>query len=351
MVANVAMRVSETVEEYLGSCQARGDKANTIKTKRGSLDKLLMLTGNILIRNVGPQHMDGVFAALQSQGLKSSTINLHRNNLTHFFKWCQSRRYIPTTVSPMDGIRALKVMPREMLRVPASKFGHLLDCASHPRDRVILAIALYTFLRQSEIKPLKVGDVNLDDGYLTATIEKTSQRDQMPVSVELDRELRSWLTTYGRLVGASLDPNWFLIPIRSRPQFTGVKGGGFSRVNDYETLTPTRNLARLEGIAQGALERAGYPIRNLDDSSRHIGMHTLRRSGARARYDWRVEEGYDGALREVQAMLHHSSTAMTERYLGITLDIKRRNESIRGQAMFPQADTATIPSLADRRVM
>lgn len=350
-MSNVAMRVSDTAEEYIGSCASRGDKANTIKTKRGSLDKLLMFTGNILVKNVGAQHVDGVFADLQSQGLKSSTINLHRNNLTHFFRWCQSRRYVTATVSPMDGIRPLKVMPREMLRVPAGRFGHLLDCARHPRDRAVVALALYTFLRQSEIGPLKIGDVDLEDGYLNATIEKTSQRDPMPISVELDRELRSWLTTYSKLVGASLDPNWFLVPVRSRPRFEGVKGGGFRRTDEYETLDPTRRLARLEGIAQGTLERAGYPIRNLDDSSRHVGMHTLRRSGARARYDWRVEEGYDGALREVQAMLHHSSTAMTERYLGITLDIKRRNESIRGQAMFPQADTATIPSLLDRRVI
>ena len=61
----------------------------------------------------------------------------------------------------------------------------------------------------------------------------------------------------------------------------------------------------------------------------------MRRSGARALFDQLVQDGYDGAIRTVQAMLHHTSVTTTEVYLGIHLDKKRRDEAIRGKVMFP----------------
>jgi hypothetical protein len=65
------------------------------------------------------------------------------------------------------------------------------------------------------------------------------------------------------------------------------------------------------------------------------GCHTLRRSGARALFDDLVERGgYDGVLRHVSAMLHHKSTLMTERYLGLDVDVKKRNDLIRGKKMY-----------------
>lgn len=64
-------------------------------------------------------------------------------------------------------------------------------------------------------------------------------------------------------------------------------------------------------------------------------MHTLRRSAARALFDRLATEGYDGALRLVQAMLHHAQSSTTEHYLGLTLDKKRRDDIIRGESMYP----------------
>lgn len=178
-MANIAVRLSEAAEEYIASSRSRGDAGNTLKTKRGSLDKLILSSGNILLKSVTPAHIDALFGDLHSQNLRASTINLHRTNLATFFKWCQTRRYINNVVTPMDGTRPLKELPRDHLRVPAARFSHLLDCASHPRDRVIIALALYLFLRQSEIKRLRVGDVNLQDGFVSTVIYKTSKRDEI----------------------------------------------------------------------------------------------------------------------------------------------------------------------------
>ena len=43
---------------------------------------------------------------------------------------------------------------------------------------------------------------------------------------------------------------------------------------------------------------------------------------------------YDGILRYVSAMLHHKSTVMTERYLGLDVDVKKRNDLLKGRRMF-----------------
>ena len=92
------------------------------------------------------------------------------------------------------------------------------------------------------------------------------------------------------------------------------------------------------------LDRAGYPIAK-------EGGHTLRRSGARAYYDELCEDGYDGALRRVQSMLDHSTTIVTEGYLGLGLDKEARNKALKGQPMFRRhaAAAAAVTSLADYR--
>lgn len=92
---------------------------------------------------------------------------------------------------------------------------------------------------------------------------------------------------------------------------------------------------------QRVLKRAGYP---------HFkeGQHTLRRSGARAYFDALVEQGYDGALRRVQSMLGHAHANMTERYLGIDLDRKKRNDDLRGVSMFPSLQDGNVINVVKR---
>lgn len=349
---NRAIRLSPCIEEYLASCASRGDADTTLRSKRGTLDKLLndRSTGNILVANIGPHHIDSTFETMRQAGNRASTLNARRSHFMHFFKWCQSRRYIAVTANPMDGTRALKSVPRKRVMVPVGKFGHLLDCATHPRDRMVVALGLYLFVRQSEISSMRVDSVDLDGGWLDVQIHKTGQRDRMPVSSELDVELRRWLTFYAESSG-SLDPSWALVPARGRPVMRAAKGTrGFAiRVDDGNRLQPTHALRQIERVVQAALVKAGFSIWDDEGRRNFEGVHTLRRSGARARFDALIEAGHDGAIREVQAMLHHSSTAMTEHYLGLTLDIDRRDKHVRGKPMFPGMDSSTIVTLPQRR--
>lgn len=349
MGSKLGVRVSDAIDEYLASSQARGDRPNTLRAKRTALDRLLRdeKCGNILIRSVTSRHIDHVFETMRRDQLAARSVNGYRQVLGHFFDWCQARRYIPVGVTPMTGTRTQRVMPRKRVTIPPARFGDLLDAAeaSSRRDRTVVALGLYLFLRQSEIVSLTVGDVHLDEGTIDVTIHKTQDRDRMPISRELDGELRAWLTYYAADAG-QLKPGWPLTPAKASPRWRGIAQGVLERVDGGTcALNPNRPLIQPHLAVQRALVRAGYRIRDDDGRRNYEGIHTLRRSGARALYESLTARGHDYAIREVQAMLHHKSVTMTEHYLSITADLKRRDENIRGKVMFPGIVVSNVVEL------
>lgn len=154
----------------------------------------------------------------------------------------------------------------------------------------------------------------------------------MPICAELDAELRLWLTRYAEQVGP-LRPNHFLLP---RRQSVGTVHNDAGRIVGHEmTYFPEDRVRSLGRVVRPVLEQAGFPVVDHAGRSAGEGAHTLRRSGARALFDQWANHGYDNALRMVQSMLHHSSIAQTERYIGVTADRRSRDELLRGKPMFP----------------
>lgn len=338
--------LSETIAEYLMSCSSAGDKPSTTRNKTRSLDHFVTVIGNIQTRNVTPHHVDVFFAAMLSRGHSPGTMNNHLFTLRHFFKWCAQRKYRPLGDDPTAGRRPWKQPQRRRLMVPRQDFQALLDAAPHPRDRMVVALGLYLFLRQSEIASIEMAHVDLTAATVWVTVHKTGQVDPMPITQELDRELRRWMTWY-TLDAGPLEPNWYLCPAKAGPKFTGTGQGKLVQVESPAgTLRPTTKMQHIEDCAKRALVRAGFPIRDAEGRSTMEGVHTLRRSGARALFDDLVDNrGHDGAGRLVQAMLHHKSFSMTERYLQLDLDRKRRDDMLRGRPMFTEVDMSNVITL------
>lgn len=322
-------RLSDAIEEfgaYIKSAYAPG----SAKQLRHTADRLLTEIGNIWVKNITPRHVDDFLVAMTTTGVSAATMNNHVSRLRVFFDFCRRRRWAPTMWDPVGHRRRLKGVPGKKLRIPADRFEELLDSADNLRDRVAWAVGLYLLLRRSEMMSLRVGDVHLDRGEVDVVVWKTAQRDVMPISTELDIELRNWLATYAEYMQQPLKAEWKLIP--SRP------AGSHNR-RDPQTgrllpwtgplkLVPENAPTNLDLCLKRTLQRMGY------EDMGGVGLHTLRRSGARARFDVLQEQGYDGALRQVAALLHHSTTANTENYLGLELDVKNRDEAIRGNIMY-----------------
>jgi len=343
--------LSYVINEYLKSQVAQGKGDETIKHHRQTLRRFMQVNGNILFRNVREWHVTNFFQEIAvTRG--PSSLNVDRAVLNSFFEWGRQTRRFPLNVNPMWGVKTFKVVQRERQRVHVSDFPRLLDAAEHPRDRVVIALGLYQFLRQSEMKTLTVGRVDLKSGTILVDVHKTKQQDLMPISAELDEELRRWFEYYTWAINGPLHPELPLIPQKTRP--TGRRNPETGLIEPLPRsgpdLDPSRRLEyRLEVIAQEALKKIDFPVKTVSKTGRlkGEGIHTLRRSGARAWFDYLQsmepwEDPRTGELirppsypiRPVQAALHHKQQSTTERYIGLEPDRYERDLLMRGRRMY-----------------
>ena len=330
--------LSKDWSDFIESRTADGYAKSTIKNYRRAGRATLRVLGDVKTESLTHRDMDRVFANREGSQTPQ-TLNEMQSILMAFFKWCRERNVIPQNHNPLAGRRFRKIAPVARKRVPVAEFPALLDAASNPRDRMIIALGLYLMLRQSEISDLRIGDVDLKSGQITCRIFKTKDLDVMPISAELDRELRDWFKVYQENAGP-LHYDWYLAP--SRRFSHDDYGPNGIMPNRLGILTPTVKPSQIERVVKRALTGIGWEMYSPAGKSEWHGAHVLRRSAARAMFDELSQEGYDGALRTVQAWLHHKNSTMTEHYLGIEIDRATRNKKYTGKAMFPSLADAKI---------
>lgn len=323
----MSKRLSQVTRAYLDYRAASGFAVNTVKNDRQCLRRLTEAVGDVPIESITPMHLDRMLGQmLTSRRYTVGTINTTQSALSAFFRWCRSRGVTSLTHDPIAGRRYMPQQENTRARIPLHDFPRVLDAAVRPRNRALIALGLYTLCRQSELVPLRVKHLDLDAGWLDIVVVKSYKTDVIPLSSELDTEMRRWVKAYQKAVGGPLDPEWYLLP--------ALYPTGFQQFG----LAPEQEITRSATIVRRVLEDAGYT----DD---RLGVHTLRRSAARALFDELVVDGYDGALRLVSSMLHHSSVTTTEKYLGLDLDKKRRDTQIAGQPMYPSLSAPNVVTL------
>ena len=322
------LRLSEACARYAAHCQARKHAASSIRTKLNALGMFRKVTGDLLLDSITGRHVDLVF---NSYNWAPTTRNSRVGIYKAFFSWCRGSRYMNPMNDPMIGWRQAEPPQVARLRIAHAEWPRLFEACQHPQERIVVATGLYLFLRASEQRALKVSDVDFQNNRITVWRPKTKKTQLMPMSSELLEEMRAWFT----FISASnnIQPDHYLICGRNRDMrhdpltYAWVAGTG--------TLDPTRPLAYPHRVVQRVMTRAGFPV------EKGQGEHTLRRSGARAYFDHLVSESYDGALRQVQTMLGHKHSRMTEVYLGIDLDNKKVMDSLAGKPMFTAAENVT----------
>lgn len=339
--------LSDAVDDWLRFRRSQDIKPTTLRGQASTLRRFLTHVGNIYTDRITDHHVTRFMEEASKTRQPQSLRNDHAC-LSVFFDWCRHTKRMRPEQDPMYGRRVPKVVRRERNRLHVSQFPALLSAAGErcPRDRAVIAVLLYTLLRDKEVTDLRVGDLDLDGGWLRARITKSGLEDRMPVSEELDRELRVWLTAYTAEVG-HLHPNYRLIPAR---KITPVRKDGrrWTRADMEAVLLPDTRMGPLHKIVQPTLEAIGFPVVDSAGNKVSEGAHTIRRSGARALFDALNQAGYDFALRVIQSMLHHSSVTVTEHYLGITADRRSRDDILRGKPMYGRtADNVTFLNTAD----
>jgi integrase len=98
-------------------------------------------------------------------------------------------------------------------------------------------------------------------------------------------------------------------------------------------MNPFSRSKQIHGNVQKAQRSIGWEV----EANDREGVHTLRRSGARALYEELVagdHEARDEAIGMVQAMLHHKTRAQTEHYIGLEAAREKRDKVFKGKQMF-----------------
>jgi integrase len=321
--------LSPAIDDYLFHRKSKSKAPSTLRGEEVVLRRLLRVVGNLYVENITEEHVDKYFK-VASEKRSSRSLGVDVSVLRTFFAWAIRTRRAGRAGNPMADREKPKFAPREWRGISIGKIPALLDAAKSPRDRILLALAVYTLGRSIELTKLKLRDLHLDDGWISYTIPKTFKMDQIPITEELDEELRRWLTYYTEQVGL-LDPNWFLVPTMTRPRL----GGDRKIIPNSQRLNPLRSPTDAHRIAQAALAAVGLPLRDENGKSLGEGMHTLRRSVARGLYEQLREEGDPTPVETVRAILNHATEGETRRYIGLQSDRVQRDKRLKGQLMFP----------------
>lgn len=324
--------LSDAVQAFGNDRRAKGIAVKTRANEMQVLRLLLADVGNINTRQLRPQHIDVFWAA--RAGWAPGTLNRARNTLNTFFTWCRDRGYMNRDADPMAGTKQMKVPPRSRALIPQSEFQTVIEARDNPRTRVSFAIGLYTFVRISELEGLRWQDVDLEGGTLEVFRQKTTTQDTLPISTELEHELRRWKLEYAAHMHEQVRPEWYVVPGTTPPRGQSIKGAKGFTAHRPRFYLPTKRADLSKVVKQGLIDD-GYYIP-------YEGGHTLRRSGATALYHQLSSVGHDRAIRICQAMLGHASVQTTELYLHLGLDQKMRNDLLSGKPMFPPKAVATV---------
>lgn len=336
--------LSDAVDDYMALRSSQDLSRRTLANERGVLKRLLLVAGNVWTHNLEQRHVTRYFEDA-SKTRSPRSLQLDHTVLNQFFEWARGTRRMPLDRDPMYGRRRPKARHKERNRLDVSRFADLLEAAGveDSRDRALVALMLYTLGRDQEIAELRVGDVDLDGGWIHLTVSKSHMEDMVPISSELDTELRDWLSDYTTALSRPLKPSDYLIPRRvSVGRERGARGRIVSHTMRY---APHQKIGRPGKVVVRYLEAVGFPVEDANGERLREGSHTIRRSGARALFDRFRDQGRDHALRIVQSLLHHASITTTETYIGVEADRLSRDELLRGKPMYPAPDRAQVVRL------
>ena len=237
-------------------------------------------TGGIGIAHVKQLHVEEYVARRQQDGASPTTINKEVMRLRHLYNKAIAWGEIPR--NPCQGIKRLKEPPERVAYLDGDERSRLLAEAEaySPTLRDIVAFAMLTGARLSEILALTLGNVDLGRRIITFRRTKSGKVRHVPMHPDL----------YGVLARLSSeragdDSTAPLFP----PEWNGARvANAFHRIANGEKRAD--GSWRREGV------KAGFRF------------HDLRHDFA----SWLTMGNV--SMRGVQTLLGHSDLRMTERY-------------------------------------
>lgn len=291
-----------TIDAFVAS---RHGSANSCKTYRNATRRLLRYFADNGIAQPTTADFDGYIATLRAAGKSASTLRLYSTVGKMFFAYLEKQgiyRNVTSDAAPLN-LRKSKTHNKKALSTAQAQ--KLLAAVKGDdevafRDRAIIALALQTGLRTCEISRANIGDLQDEGGYYFLVVQGKGR-----LSKDADQTVKVALPV-ARLIFAYL--NLRGVTDENAPLFTSTSHNVGWAKNSYGVRLSEQSIGKL---IKNYMKTAG-----INDA--RITAHSTRHYAATCA----IKSGCD--IREVSAMLRHSSINVTMTYLhDISLETRR----------------------------
>lgn len=335
----------DAVAQYLDALRRAGASDGTVKQYRSILFRLVRRYPNRRYKSIKVRDVDDFLYGPNGicPGKAPATQSSYRAALRGLFAhgnrldWSNRPTVVP---EPVIRVRT-GPMRRHALptRLSVPQLQLMLSRTEDAVTHGMLAVAINTALRISDVSKIRLGHLDFQNSEIHVLIKKTGEYDAFPMTRDLERELREYLTWYTRETGVTLSQaDAYLFP-------------GWERSGTTSDGIPTYRISAQRHVQYDWANkrlRQLYTACGLDVEGREA-WHVIRRSVARIYFDMlRESVSHDHALRETAALLRHKQTVTTEQYLGMQAEIEARNSSLRGKSFIPSRPDSAIAAIYPR---
>lgn len=185
----------EAFEEYLLSAKIRGRSEETMRTYKHHSNYFIQFIGvNTNCSEISLETLESYILYLKSKSIKGTTINSYMQNISPIIKYCIKKRYI------LDDFLIPTVKVQEEFKDILSE-DELNKLLQPTKKKDFVSIRTYTCiwvlastgLRASELRNLRVGNVNMINRIITCNYTKNKKARYLPISSSLYEVLQAYL--------------------------------------------------------------------------------------------------------------------------------------------------------------
>lgn len=301
-----------TIEGFIAS---RHCSPNTAKTYRNSIRQLLKFFTANSITAPATADVDAYINSLRVEKKSDKTIRLYSTTTKLYFDYLEREgiyRNVTKAMAPLKLRKATTHNKKALTDAQAKKLLESVkgDSVIFRRDKAIIALALCTGLRTCEISRANVGDFHEDDGYWTLdVIGKGHLKAGATVKVA---------PVVAEMIQAYLDKRGNVAD--DEPLFTSTSHNTGWQKNSYGARLSEQSVGKLirHNMIKVGIVKPAKKDKNGRVKRSPISAHSTRHYAATTA----IKAGVD--IREVSAMLRHTSVVVTSIYLhDISLETRR----------------------------
>ena len=327
-IVNVEYFSDKTIDAFIAS---RHSSSNTARTYRNSLRQMLKFFALKSITEPTTADVDAFINDLRGAKKSDSTLRLYMTIAKLFFSFLAKNRVYRDVAADCEPLKLRKAMTHKKKSLSTEQAKKLLsavkgDSLTARRDRAIIALCLQTGLRTCEVSRASVGNFKDAGDYWTLDVIGKGHL-QADATVKVAPVVAELILSYLNLRGKVAD---------SEPLFVSTSHNVKWTANSYGVRLSEQSIGKMirrnmisvgivkpaeKDAATGKVKRSRSPIS--PHSCRHFAATTAIKSGV--------------DIREVGAMLRHTSIVITSTYLhDLSLETRRAELAV-ADALFGAA--------------